>query len=134
MQPVKLRDALRENDRLVRGNKSLATIDREMPCVLELDACRLAAFQPQKFLELFQELEFRSLLTKIPQTIGADTARAGGQLSLFDDERPKADAAAPVPPADGITSDKGLATLGSSLRGAERFFIHPVATQKTPID
>ena len=133
VQPVKVSDALRENERLVRGNKELATIDRAAPCVLDLDACRLSDFQREKVLELFQELEFRSLLNKIPQTLRSDGAGADGQLSLFGGGAGDAPAVLAAD-ADVVTTKAQLAALVKTLRAAKCFLIHPIATQTTPID
>ena len=131
VQPTKLKDALRENEHLVRSNKQLATIDRSAPCVLELEACRLADFQREKVLELFQELEFRSLLNKIPQTLRAGQAPTSGQLSLFDETPPLDEAPTE---ADSVTTKAQLSALVKALRAARRFFILPMAKQTSPID
>ena len=136
VQPTKLRDALRANEELVRGNKRLATIDREAPCTLDLEACRLADFERERVLALFQELEFRSLLNKIPQgRAGADArGRESGQLSLFDDAPAAVDGNSDAPATEIVTGQRGLAALAKTLRAAKAFVIQPVATQKTPID
>ncbi|HET7769366.1 MAG TPA: DNA polymerase I, partial [Chloroflexota bacterium] len=130
VQPAKLRDALRENERLVRSNKQLATIDRAAPCVLDLDACRLADFEREKVLALFQELEFRSLLAKIPHTLKSE-ASPNGQLSFFEES---AASATPAPEPDVVAGKAQLGTLVKALTAAKRFFLHPVATQRSPID
>ena len=129
VQPAKLRDALRENERLVRSNKQLATIDRAAPCVLDLEACRLADFEREKVLALFQELEFRSLLNKIPHTFKSE-ASPKGQLSYLQETG----AAQSTVEPDVVTGKAQLAALVKALRAAKRFFIHAVAAQKSPID
>src|SRR5438093_4746307 len=66
--PPKQRDALAAHEQRIRENKRLVTIDRSAPCVLDLAKCRLTDYNRQKALALFQELEFRSLLAKLPQS------------------------------------------------------------------
>jgi len=47
-------------------SKKLATIVTNAPVKLNLKACRLKDYDPQKVRQLFEELEFRSLLNKLP--------------------------------------------------------------------
>jgi DNA polymerase-1 len=47
-------------------SKKLATIVANAPVKLNLKACRLKDYDPEKVRRLFEELEFRSLLSKLP--------------------------------------------------------------------
>jgi len=47
-------------------SKKLATIVTNAPVKLNLKACRLKDYDPQKVRQLFEELEFKSLLNKLP--------------------------------------------------------------------
>jgi len=47
-------------------SKKLATIVANAPVKLNLKACRLKDYDPQKVRQLFEELEFKSLLNKLP--------------------------------------------------------------------
>ncbi len=49
-------------------SKKLATIVKNLPVKLDLTQARLLAYDEQKVFKLFQELEFRSLLDKLPKT------------------------------------------------------------------
>lgn len=49
-------------------SKKLATIDINTPITIDLDNCDTRHFNSQRVKELFQELEFRSLLDKLPQS------------------------------------------------------------------
>lgn len=47
-------------------SKSLATIVTDVPINLVLEKCRLLDYDKDKVIELFEELEFRSLVKKLP--------------------------------------------------------------------
>jgi DNA polymerase-1 len=101
--PAKLRQPLAAHQHLVRRNKQLATIDRQAPCVLELDACRLDGFDRQRLLALFRELEFRSLMDRLPRPAPGVTEGPQGPVQPAQTARPAAPtggAVAPRPPAD----------------------------------
>ena len=147
--PAKLRAPLAAHERLVRANKQLATIERSVPCTLDLEQCRLSSYDRSRALALFQELEFRSLLGKLPSAgPGARGQEPGArgqgatQMGLFDG--PVA-AAAPVgatAPSSAAARD-GTGTMESldelsevvaRLRSAGSFVLHPIATQRSAID
>ncbi len=65
--PPKLREILRENEKLARQSKELATIVREVPVTLDLARCNIRGYDRGRVVELFRELEFVSLLGKLPQ-------------------------------------------------------------------
>jgi DNA polymerase-1 len=73
--PPKLRDTLRENEALAQRSKELATIVIQTPVTLNLDDCRMSQYDRQQVTELFRELEFYSLLSKLPE-IETDEALA----------------------------------------------------------
>src|SRR5438045_5199458 len=49
-----------------RQSKYLATIVLDVPVKLDLEACRAGQFNRDKVIALFRELEFRTLVDKIP--------------------------------------------------------------------
>jgi DNA polymerase-1 len=132
--PARWRDRLAAHERRARENKVLATIDRQVPCVLDLERCRLAGYDRAKVLALFQELEFRTLVDKLPQY--------GGERSTG--ERPLASAAPTAqPPASDLTAPTGgevvttserLREVVDALRSAGACVLHPVADQRTVVD
>ncbi len=65
--PPKLQTILRENEAIARQSKTLTTIVTGTPVTLNLDACRVSHFDRQRVSELFRELEFFSLLAKLPE-------------------------------------------------------------------
>ncbi len=65
--PAKLQALLRENEAIARQSKELATIVTQTPVSLNLDDCRLGQYDRHQVAELFRELEFASLLSKLPE-------------------------------------------------------------------
>jgi DNA polymerase-1 len=63
----KLQALLRENEALARQSKELATIVTQTPVSLSLDDCRVSYYDRRQVTELFRELEFFSLLPKLPE-------------------------------------------------------------------
>jgi DNA polymerase-1 len=66
--PQKLQTILRENEAIARQSKELATIVIKMPVTLDPDQCKAGQYDRNRVTELFRELEFASLLSKLPQT------------------------------------------------------------------
>jgi DNA polymerase-1 len=64
--PLKVQEKLRANEEVARQSKELATIITQTPVTLDLDKCRVTAFDRQKAADFFRELEFFSLLNKLP--------------------------------------------------------------------
>ncbi len=79
--PPRLRDTLKEHEGQVRQGKHLATIVHEAPAKLDIDAAELAThYDRERLLALFRELEFRSLIERLPEgavpSAGAPAAAA----------------------------------------------------------
>jgi DNA polymerase-1 len=65
--PPKLQEKLKEHEEQVRQGKHLATIVSDASAKLDLDAAELAThYDRERLLELFRELEFRSLRERLP--------------------------------------------------------------------
>ncbi|MEI2688903.1 MAG: DNA polymerase I [Anaerolineae bacterium] len=103
------------------------TIVTDVPGVaLNLDACRVQDYDQEQVIELFRDLEFRTLLDRLPPSVRAAppiAAGPAGQLALFGQE-PAADAAQtaaakPEPsPYAIIDSEPALADLVQTLQAA----------------
>ncbi|MFC2013301.1 DNA polymerase I [Chloroflexota bacterium] len=65
--PPKLRSTLKENEATAHQSKVLATIVIQIPVSLSLDDCQLSQYDRHRVTELFRELEFASLLPKLPE-------------------------------------------------------------------
>jgi DNA polymerase-1 len=60
-------------------SKQLATIERTAPVKLDLEACQVRAYDKQKVLDLFSELDFKSLEGLLPE----DEFESALQATLF---------------------------------------------------
>ena len=79
----KIQQTLIDYEELALQCKMLTTIRRDAPVTLDLDAARFGGFARGDVLSMMRELEFFSMLNRIPSsgTEGAD----GGQLGMFDE-------------------------------------------------
>ena len=64
--PPKLKEKLVTNEAIARQSKELATIVKDVPVKLDLNACKISNFDRNKVAELFREMEFFSFLNKLP--------------------------------------------------------------------
>ncbi len=77
--PPKLQALLRENEAIARQSKELATIVTQTPVTLNLDDCQISHYDRHQVAELFRELEFLSLLPKLPEM---ETPKASPQVKI----------------------------------------------------
>lgn len=111
-------------------SRALGRIKTDVPGIkLRLDACRTRDFDRAEVQRLLHELEFRSLLNRIPgHATEATPPAAGMQLGMFDSvaQRPAGGAAPPAPGAPGavdyqvISSLQALGALADRLKSAEQ--------------
>ncbi len=117
VEPPKLREALRQHEEQVRRAKLLATIVTDAPVALDLEAADFRAhYRRQRVLEIFRELEFRSLVPRLPPE-----QEAGPQLPLLEGASVPVERAAA---AEGyqVVKDEGLLShLARRLVRAGRF-------------
>jgi DNA polymerase-1 len=72
VSPPKLQALLRQHEETARQSKKLATIVTEVPLSFHFDTCQLSLYDRKQVAGLFRELEFFSLLPKLPEA-AADT-------------------------------------------------------------
>ena len=65
--PPKLQALLQQNEAIARQSQVLATIVTQSPVTLNLDDCQLSHYDRKQVTELFRELEFSSLLPRLPE-------------------------------------------------------------------
>jgi len=80
---ARFRDKLAAGRELAFLSRRLATIVRDAPVQLDLEACRVHSFDRGRVMDLFHELEFRSLVERLPAPPQPEPAGAPRQLSLF---------------------------------------------------
>ena len=85
VESSRFRNALEKGRESAFLSKFLATIVTDLSVELDLEACRTTEFDRDRVKELFRELEFRTLLNRLPSEPEAERARqvSPHQLSMF---------------------------------------------------
>jgi DNA polymerase-1 len=113
----RFRKALEEGRESAFLSKLLAAIVTNVPIELDLESCRVAEFDRDKVKELFRELEFRSLVNRLPTETKPERERRGPpqQLVMFEEAKEEE-----IPPTNyHIVGDgKALGELGARLAKA----------------
>ncbi len=68
--PPRIKEILQNNAAVARESLTLATIVTDTSVTLDMDACRLADYDRLKVVDLFRELDFKSLIDKLPAADG----------------------------------------------------------------
>jgi len=80
--PPKLQDTLREKETIARQSKELATIVTQAPVSLSLADCQVGQYDRQQVTELFRELEFASLRSRLPEFEVGEAATESTQVQV----------------------------------------------------
>ena len=67
--PKRAHNALAENQDVALHSKMMATLHHKVPIQIDIDEALVHAYARQDVLELFQELEFRSLIGRLPEEL-----------------------------------------------------------------
>jgi DNA polymerase-1 len=84
--PARFRNKLEAGKEDAYLSRELAKIVTDLPIEFDLEQCRARGYDRDRVVELFRELEFRSLLDRLPL---AGAEEGGKQLSLFISTAPK---------------------------------------------
>ena len=76
MKPPSVKTALSENRERAFQNRELMTIDRDAPVALDLEQCRFWRYDRRDVVALLTELEFFSVVSRVPNPDGADAAES----------------------------------------------------------
>jgi len=120
VSPPKVQEALRVNEAQVRKSKDLATIVCDCPIALDLERCRVGDYDRARVVELVRELEFRSLLSRLPEV---DAALGGGEEMPVADERQSV--------YTTVTTIEQLDGLVDRIRAAGRLALDTETTSQT---
>ncbi len=71
-----IKQKLKDGEARARANIDLVTIHTDLPIEFDFEACRVRDYDRNKVLDLFRELEFRTLIPRLPETIGGVRAAA----------------------------------------------------------
>src|SRR6266545_718088 len=121
----KLKESLAAHKEQVFKSREMATIVTELPVSLDVEKTRWRGYDRAAVLDLFRDLEFRSLIPRLPPADGnlapATPAPARpGQLALGLET-----AAAVAPPVETTVIDStSAAEVAKRLRAAGRFAVH----------
>lgn len=74
IRPEKLRETLRREEKQARLSLKLATIVKDLPIDFKLEECRVSRFNRDKVVPLLREMEFTSLVNRLPQA-GIDAGK-----------------------------------------------------------
>jgi DNA polymerase-1 len=121
--PPKLKEKLVTNEAIARRSKELTTIVTDAPVTLKLDECRCSNFDRNQVAELFRELEFFSLLNKLPGNGAAEPAQAQLQMQV---ETPSSS-------YNTINTEAALNELISRLTTAKSFAFDTETTGLNPM-
>jgi len=119
--PDRFRKALAEGREMAFLSKRLVTIITDAPVKLDLQACQTAAFDRDRVVALFRELEFRSLLDRLPEARPAVPRVGAQQLALFPEQQPLPRAERPIAGYQVVNTESALEALVSRLREAGAF-------------
>ena len=120
--PPKTQEVLRQNEQAARQSKELVTIDTDVPIDFDLDACRVSAYERGKVAELFRELEFSSLLPKLPETLDEEERPAPAEQQV---SKEAADYRI-------VDTAEALAEVVNALSHAESFVFDTETTSQNP--
>ncbi len=77
VKPAKTQESIRDNADQLRQSKHLATIDCDSPITLDMDESDFYAhYDPERVRGLFREMEFRTLVPRLPASDGQAAATA----------------------------------------------------------
>lgn len=125
---TRFRNKLEESKDDAYLSRKLAAIETQVPIEFDLESCRAKGYDRDKIYDLFRELEFRSLIDRIPAAEGQGQA---GQMSLFvstEDRSPAATEETII-----IDSQTSLTEMVERLEKAELIAFDVETTSTDPI-
>jgi DNA polymerase-1 len=111
----------------------LATIVRDVPIQLDLDACRLRSFNREQVMDLFHELEFRSLVERALEVEQPQQPGSPHQLSLFGETPAITPTVTPSADYQVVTDKESLHQLVARLANAPALTIDTETTHTDPM-
>lgn len=122
VKPPSVRQSLAENKELAFANRLLTTISRDAPVELSLENARSGRFDRQQVVRLLTELEFHSIIPRLPNPL-ADTAA------------PATPPAAELPPTNyiAVQTVAQLDSMLAALRAAGSFAFDTETTDLDPM-
>ncbi|RLC89655.1 MAG: DNA polymerase I [Chloroflexi bacterium] len=131
--PTRFRKKLEAGRDLAFLSRRLATIVRDAPVQLDLDTCRVRPFDRERVMDLFRELEFRSLVERLPKPECTRPTGVPHQLSLFSEASAAASAAAPTADYQIVADEEALRQLVARLKEAPVLTLDTETTHTDPM-
>ena len=128
IEPPRYRAALAQGRDDALLSRKLVTIHTDLPVTLDLAACAAGDFSRDQVAALFRQLEFRSLIDRLPGAAAQGPVR---QLSLFD-TAPKPTRPSPTQ-HHVVTTAEALAALVDRLARAEAVAFDTETTSTDPM-
>jgi len=110
--PPRQRSLLEAGREQAAMSRTLAAIVCDVPIEFDLESCRARGYDRERVVELFRQLEFRSLLSRLP----GGEPETGRQMALFTEAAPAA--AVGSPRTIVVNAAETLASLERQLREA----------------
>jgi len=79
VEPERIRKLLQENHETALQNSQLSAIVTDVPMPFDLDTCTVSSYDRNKVVDLFRELGFSAMLSRLPEEIGVAPAAAPRQ-------------------------------------------------------
>ena len=124
VKPPRTQQSIRDHVKELRRGKFLTTIVRDMDIDLDLDNMRLWDYDRAEVLEKLKELEFFSIVSRIPEPQG-DGAAQQGQLIPEPEERETRYTVVDTP--------EGLSEMAEALDSPDGFAFEVVSTALNPM-
>jgi 5'-3' exonuclease (including N-terminal domain of PolI) len=140
--PPRYREALAQNRDAAFLSQQLATIRTDLPVSLNREECTVRNYDRARVTELFRQLEFRSLLDRLPESLGARSeprSEAEGrpaptQLPLFEVPEVRRPSRRAVPTVPHVVREpEELAALVAQLARAPAVTFDTETTSENPM-
>jgi DNA polymerase-1 len=125
---TRYRNKLEEHRQEAYLSRELGKIVTDVPIEFDLDSCRAAGYDRDAIADLFRDLEFRTLLNRIP---GAEELESGGQMNLFVSSATTE--VEEIVETISIQSESDLAELADKLAEADRISFDVETTSTDPM-
>jgi DNA polymerase-1 len=114
-------------------SRQLGVIKRDAPVQLDLDACRVRSFDREPVMDLFRELEFRSLFERMVDSEPSKPAGIPHQLSLFGDEPAEALEETSLADYQIVADEEALHQIVAHLKKAQALTLDTETTGTDPM-
>ncbi len=112
-------------------SRKLSAIRCDVPLELDLERCRVGQSRREEVVDLFGQLEFRSLLARLPGASPAGPARPGTQMAMF--AGPAQAASQPATRTVLVSTQEELSSLVASLSRAPMIAFDLETTSTDPM-